>query len=79
MNLTKSDFSLTLFWIEKDIVERCCCPSIILAIAGPWLCVLGGVFVDKAIIQRLTGYIWLGGDPFETNKNGSLWHGSSRP
>ena len=68
MNLTKSDFSLTLFWIEPDIVERCCCSSIILAIAGPWLCVLGGVFVDKAITQCLTGYIWIGGDPFEINK-----------
>ena len=68
VNLTKSDFILTLSWIEPDIIKRCCCPSLILAIAGPWLCVLGGVFVEKAITRCLTGYIWLGGDPFETNE-----------
>ena len=32
------------------------------------MCVLGGVFVDKAIIQPLTDYIWLGGDPFDSTR-----------
>jgi len=54
--------------IEKDLIDRSCCPSIILAIAGPWICVLGGVLVDKAIIQPLTDYIWLGSDPFDSTQ-----------
>ena len=32
------------------------------------MCVLGGVFVNKAIIQPLTDYIWLGGDPFDSTR-----------
>jgi hypothetical protein len=32
-----------------------------LAIAGPWLCVLGGVYTENVIIQPLIDYIWLGG------------------
>jgi hypothetical protein len=36
-----------------------------LAIAGPWLCVLGGIYLEKAVIQRLTEYVWLGGDLFD--------------
>lgn len=30
-----------------------------LAHAGPWLAVLGAVFTDNCIIQRLTDYIWI--------------------
>ncbi|KAF5363522.1 hypothetical protein D9756_000153 [Leucocoprinus leucothites] len=44
------------------------CPSIILAIAGPWLCVLGGVYLQKAVIQPLTDYVWLGGDNFSEDR-----------
>jgi len=29
------------------------------------MCVLGGVYLEKAIVQRLTDYIWLGGDDFD--------------
>ena len=32
------------------------------------MCVLGGVYVNRVITQRLTDYVWLGGDPFETNE-----------
>ena len=32
------------------------------------MCVLGGIFVNKAIIQPLTDYIWLGGDPFDSTR-----------
>jgi len=38
------------------------------AIAGPWMCVLGGVFIDKAIIQPLTDYIWLCGNLFDSTR-----------
>ena len=57
-----------LSWIEKNLVLHCYCPSIILAIAGPWMCVLGGVFVQKTITQPLTDYVWLGGDPFDSTR-----------
>ena len=40
----------------------------ILAIACPWMCVLGGVFLAKVVIQPLTDYVWLGGDPFDPTR-----------
>ena len=55
-----------LSWMEKKLVLYCCCPSIILAIVGPWMYVLSGVFVQKTITQPLTDYVWLGGDPFDS-------------
>ena len=51
--------------IERNLIKRCCCPSLILAIAGPWACVAGGVYIKKTITQPLTNYVWLGGDPFD--------------
>ena len=33
-------------------------PSFLLAGAGPYLCVLGLVFTDKSIVQRLTDIMW---------------------
>ena len=41
------------------------CPSILLAIAGPWFCVMGGVYHKKAIIQPITDYVWMGDDPYD--------------
>jgi serine/threonine protein kinase len=38
------------------------CPCFIIALAGPWLCILGAVFVVRPIIQPLTDYMWLGED-----------------
>jgi len=32
------------------------------------MCVLGGVFLAKAVIQPLTDYVWLGGDPFDPTR-----------
>ena len=31
------------------------------------MCVAGGVYLANAVIQPLTGYIWLGGDAFDEN------------
>ena len=39
-----------------------CCPTFLFANAGPWFVVLGAVFSDKVIVQRLTDYIWTGMD-----------------
>jgi hypothetical protein len=38
--------------------QRCCCPTFILVAGGPWFCVLGGVFTDKFVVQRLTDLMW---------------------
>jgi hypothetical protein len=57
-----------LHLLGDAIRNSCHCPSIILAIAGPWLCVVGGVYLEKAVIQPLTDYIWLGGDNFNEDR-----------
>ena len=33
------------------------CPSMLIAIAGPGLCVLGAIFTDKVVVQPLTSYV----------------------
>ncbi|KAG6848911.1 hypothetical protein H0H93_012907 [Arthromyces matolae] len=54
------------YWTSQhQLMKRSYCPSILLAIAGPWLCVAGAVYVDKVIVQPLTDYVWLGGDNFQ--------------
>ncbi|XP_006459609.1 hypothetical protein AGABI2DRAFT_191518 [Agaricus bisporus var. bisporus H97] len=45
---------------SKAIVDKCCCPVFMLAGGGPWLCVLGGVFINRFIVQRLTDMMWIG-------------------
>ncbi|KIJ57044.1 hypothetical protein M422DRAFT_23158 [Sphaerobolus stellatus SS14] len=44
------------------------CPSIILAIAGPWLCVMRAVYLEHPVVQSLTDYIWIGGDVFDNDR-----------
>ncbi|KAF8918615.1 hypothetical protein CPB85DRAFT_996170 [Mucidula mucida] len=56
-------FSYRRFWYQKDracIADICCCPSFLLAIAGPWLVILGAVKTQGTIVQRITSYEWLG-------------------
>ena len=33
------------------------------------MCVIGGVFVEKVITERLTDYVWLGGSPFDSTRS----------
>jgi len=40
------------------IRERCCCPTFLVAGGGPWFSILGGIFTDKVIVQRLTDMRW---------------------
>lgn len=35
----------------------CNCPSILLAVAGPWICVLGGIYTSNPVISPLTDFI----------------------
>ncbi|QRV94387.1 kinase domain protein [Ceratobasidium sp. AG-Ba] len=53
-------------WSQPEssrIRNLCCCPSLLIAIAGPWICVLGAVYLDRIVIQPLTDYILLGDHP----------------
>lgn len=39
--------------------EKSCCPTILIAAGGPWLGVMGGIFTDRFIVQRLTDLRWM--------------------
>ncbi|RHZ59667.1 hypothetical protein Glove_362g72 [Diversispora epigaea] len=50
------------YWSEEQSVKvraRCCCPSYIMAVAGPWVCVFGGIYIDMVVIEPLTDFISL--------------------
>ncbi|KAI0782765.1 hypothetical protein C8Q75DRAFT_727209 [Abortiporus biennis] len=58
---TQGGLSMRRAWIQenrKDVTDKCSCPTLILAGGGPWIGILGGVFTDKIIIQRLTEMMW---------------------
>ncbi|KAG8685675.1 hypothetical protein FRC11_010231, partial [Ceratobasidium sp. 423] len=55
--------SYSRLWRQAKLWGWCCCPSILIAIAGPWMCVLGAVFLDCPIVQPLTDFLWLGSNP----------------
>ncbi|KAG6910125.1 hypothetical protein DXG01_012884 [Tephrocybe rancida] len=57
-----------LYLLEDVIRSNSYCPSIILSIVGPWLCVLGAVYLEQVVIQPLTDYVWLGGDYFNDDR-----------
>ncbi|CEL53119.1 hypothetical protein RSOLAG1IB_11251 [Rhizoctonia solani AG-1 IB] len=44
---------------------RCqsCCPSFILAIAGPWMCILGGIMLEHPVVQPLTPFLPVANNP----------------
>ena len=44
----------------REIRDKCFCPTFIIAGGGPYLTVLGAVFTDRYIVQRLTSLEWLG-------------------
>ncbi|KAG1785277.1 uncharacterized protein HD556DRAFT_144135 [Suillus plorans] len=44
---------------DAELRLKCNCPTFLVAHAGPWLAVLGAVFTEKYIIQRLTDFIWI--------------------
>ncbi|KAL5632279.1 hypothetical protein ACGC1H_000325 [Rhizoctonia solani] len=44
------------------------CPSLIISIVGPWLCVLGAVYLEHVVVQPLTDYIWLGRHPQQSRR-----------
>jgi hypothetical protein len=53
---------------HDNIRNVSCCPSLIIAIAGPYICFLGCVFAHVPTVQHLTDYIYLGGGPFSRDQ-----------
>lgn len=51
-----------------DVRSQTRCPSLLIAIAGPWMCVLGAVFLDHPVVQPLTDYIWVGDRPQQPSR-----------
>ncbi|KAK0232247.1 hypothetical protein EDD85DRAFT_970583 [Armillaria nabsnona] len=52
--------SVRHFWAQTNRTNyrnATCCPTLILAVAGPWMAVFGAVFTDKLIIEPLTDLI----------------------
>ncbi|CAJ0862791.1 7075_t:CDS:2, partial [Entrophospora sp. SA101] len=48
------------FWAQdqfKDFKENCNCPSFIICLAGPWICIASAIFLDRIIIDPLTDFI----------------------
>ena len=52
----------------KAVLNSSCCPTFLIAIAGPWICILGAVFVEHVVIQELTDFVWIGGHPHDDGK-----------
>ncbi|KAH7923002.1 hypothetical protein BV22DRAFT_1113588 [Leucogyrophana mollusca] len=38
---------------------KSCTPMFLIAQAGPWLAILGGIITSRCIVQRLTDFIWV--------------------
>lgn len=55
-----------------DLRDICCCPSFIIALAGPWMCILGAVYTHRMVIQPLTDFLWLANHPYQEDRLVSL-------
>ncbi|KAH0833789.1 hypothetical protein J3R83DRAFT_10936, partial [Lanmaoa asiatica] len=42
-----------------ELLRKCCCPAFIIAHAGPWLSIMGGIFTAHCVVQRLTDFVWV--------------------
>ncbi|KAG8740820.1 hypothetical protein FRC10_003848 [Ceratobasidium sp. 414] len=56
----------------KHIRNVSCCPSFVVAVAGPWICILGAVFVEKVIVHPLTDFLWMGRESHDEDRLCSL-------
>ena len=57
---TQGALSYVQCWAQERLknFRLCCnCPSIILAVAGPWICVMGAIYLEKGVIDPLTTFI----------------------
>jgi len=55
-------YSYVNYWAntpDKIWQERCCCPSFIISVAGPWMMISGAIFPGKPVMDPLIPYIAL--------------------
>ncbi|KAF8600633.1 hypothetical protein BDV93DRAFT_419111, partial [Ceratobasidium sp. AG-I] len=67
----QASLSYSKYWGDSTLDKvriQSCCPSLLFAIAGPWMCVLGAVFLDHPVVQPLTDYIWIGDNPQQPSR-----------
>ncbi|KAL5634282.1 hypothetical protein ACGC1H_006180 [Rhizoctonia solani] len=72
---TQAAQSYTRYWSNSAArrwLNWCCCPSIIIGIAGPWMCVLGAIFLDRPVVQPLTDFLWVGENPVRSTALGYI-------
>ncbi|CAE7183802.1 unnamed protein product [Rhizoctonia solani] len=63
--------SYSRYWSQEEMTElrlATRCPSLIISIAGPWMCVSGAVYLDHVVVQPLTEYVWMGVHPQRDNR-----------
>ncbi|KEP48695.1 putative kinase domain protein [Rhizoctonia solani 123E] len=63
------------YWSDiatEDWLNWCCCPSILIAITGPWMRVLGAIFLDRPVVQPLTDFLWVGEDLSQPSKSNNI-------
>ncbi|KAH9159154.1 hypothetical protein EDB89DRAFT_1866142, partial [Lactarius sanguifluus] len=54
--------------VQSEIIVVAHCPTFLIALAGPWMCILGAVFVDHVVVKQLTDFVWIGGNPYNDKK-----------
>ncbi|KAG8213574.1 hypothetical protein J3R82DRAFT_10230 [Butyriboletus roseoflavus] len=59
----------------EGLLTRCCCPTFIIAHAGPWLTIMGGIITAKCVVQRLTDLLWL---PVHSNLDNNQYYRIAR-
>ncbi|KAK0462874.1 uncharacterized protein EV420DRAFT_1618841 [Desarmillaria tabescens] len=62
-SITQASYSVLNLWTDSElsyIRDKCCCPTFILVGGGPYLSVLGVVWTDRFIVQRLTNVMCVG-------------------
>lgn len=72
---TQAAFSYWHIFTQKDAAIHTfrlatCCPVFIIAHAGPWLAILGGIITTRCIVQRLSDYLWL---PLHSTHDDDHW------
>jgi hypothetical protein len=67
--IPQPSLSLTRSHLQYDGIQNAsCCPCVIISVAGPYLLIAGAIFVEAFSVQNFTGYIYMGGGPFETDQ-----------
>ncbi|KAF8326056.1 uncharacterized protein EI90DRAFT_3071344 [Cantharellus anzutake] len=59
MSVHGNIYSNIVSQIDSSIRRMCCCPSFILTLAGPWMCISGSVLLESSVVEPLTEFIWL--------------------